>query len=64
MERLTDREYDILVMLKDGRENSEMADIASISRHTVKAHVSSILKKLEAKNRTGAIYIAVKKGLI
>ena len=64
MERLTEREKYILDLLKDGYGNGEIAKLAFISRHTVKAHISSILRKIQAKNRTNAIYIALKTGLI
>ena len=64
MDRLTPREYEILGMMRDGCGNPEMAMLACISKHTVKAHISSILKKLNAKNRTRAIYLATKEGLI
>jgi len=64
MERLTERETDILTLLKDGYDNNEIADLIFVSKHTVKAHISSILRKLKAKNRTNAVYVAAKHNLI
>ncbi len=63
-EQLTEREILTLSYLADGYENREIAETIFVSTHTVKAHVSSILKKLKARNRTHAVYIALKRGLI
>ena len=64
MEKLTARECDVLELMKYGYDNREIANIVFVSRHTVKAHVTSIIRKIEAKNRTNAIYLAQKYGLI
>lgn len=64
MEKLTIRENEVLELIKYGYDNIEIADIIFVSKHTVKAHVGSIIRKIQAKNRTNAIYIAVKQGLI
>ena len=64
MEKLTEREITILELLTQGLDNKEIAEIIHISRHTVKAHMSAIIKKLDAKNRTNAVYIAAIKHLI
>lgn len=61
---LTEREKSVLKLLTQGLENSEIASILFISPHTVKACVSSILKKLSSKNRTQAIYVAMKNGML
>jgi len=63
MERLTEREHHILNLLKEGFDNNEIADLIFVSKHTVKAHISSILRKLKAKNRTNAVYLAIKNNL-
>ena len=47
-----------------GYANSQISDEVFISIHTVKAHVGSIMKKLNAKNRTNAVYIAIKNNLL
>ncbi len=61
---LTTREAYILKLLTEGYGNSEIADILYVSVHTVKAHISAILKKLNARTRTQAVYIALKDGVI
>ena len=61
---LTEREENILYLLTEGYENGEIADAIGVSPHTVKAHISVILKKLDAKNRTHAVYKALKEGVI
>ena len=56
--RLTAQEIKILELMAIGKENKEIAKEMFISVHTVKARVSIILKKLDAVNRTHAIYLA------
>jgi DNA-binding NarL/FixJ family response regulator len=62
--RLTHRELEVLELMAEGRENSEIASELSISVETVKNHVSSVLAKLEAVNRTEAAVQAVRRGLL
>lgn len=61
---LTSRELDILKSAASGNENKEIAADLGISIETVKSHIRSILDKLDARNRTDAIRIAVGRGLI
>jgi DNA-binding NarL/FixJ family response regulator len=61
---LSDREREVLVMLAQGIANKEIADKLHIAEGTVKNHVSNILGKLQAQNRTQAADIARKRGLI
>ena len=64
VEPLTDRELRVLNLLADGLSNPQIARLLSISRNTVKFHVSSIIAKLGATSRTEAVTIGVKRGLI
>lgn len=61
---LTPRELEVLQELSQGLLNKEIADKLSISERTVKFHVSSILAKLDAGNRTEAVAVAAQKGLV
>jgi DNA-binding NarL/FixJ family response regulator len=61
---LTERELDVLMTVAAGNSNKIVAGKLSISEETVKSHVRSILSKLRANDRTHAVTIAVKRGLI
>lgn len=61
---LTEREAEILALMAQGKPNKEIASALFISERTVKFHVSAILAKLDAGNRTDAVRIAAQKGLI
>jgi DNA-binding NarL/FixJ family response regulator len=63
-ESLTPREVDVLKRLAGGNRNRDIADLLSISEETVKVHVKHIMDKLGAKDRTQAITIAVRRGMI
>lgn len=61
---LSQRELQILKQMALGRSNKEIGQVLYISEYTVKNHVRSILKKLNAIGRTEAITIASERGLI
>ena len=61
---LTARELEVLELLAKGMTNKEIAADLVITVRTVKFHVSSILRKLEAGNRTEAVRIATERGII
>jgi two-component system nitrate/nitrite response regulator NarL len=63
-EPLTPREVQVLELLAEGLPNKAIAARLQISDQTVKFHVSSISGKLGAKNRTDAVRLAVRRGLI
>jgi len=63
-EPLTRRESEVLQMLAGGLANKEIAGRLSISDHTVKFHVASILGKLGASTRTEAVSIGIRQGLV
>jgi DNA-binding NarL/FixJ family response regulator len=64
LEPLSEREIEILRELAEGHRNREIALHLSISEETVKGHVRSILDKLCAKDRTQAVSIGVRRGII
>lgn len=61
---LTDRELQVLALIVEGLNNSEIAKRLVITLSTAKAHVHSILQKLYVENRTQATIQAVKEGLV
>ena len=61
---LTLREVDVLRLLAGGNANKLIADQLSITEDTVKGHVKNILSKLGANDRTHAVTIALKRGII
>lgn len=63
-EALTERELEVLHLLAQGMPNKEIAAHLVISERTAKFHVSSIMGKLGATNRTEAVSLAAQKGLI
>jgi DNA-binding NarL/FixJ family response regulator len=63
-ESLTRRELEVLQMLAAGLSNKEIAARLSISEHTVKFHVASILGKLGAASRTEAVSLGIRRGLV
>lgn len=61
---LTEREREVLELLAEGRSNPEIAAALAVSVPTVKRHLSHLLVKLRATNRTQAAVEAVRRGLI
>ena len=61
---LTAREIDVLRLIAVGNANKIVADKLSITEETVKGHVKSILSKLGANDRTHAVTIGLKRGII
>jgi DNA-binding NarL/FixJ family response regulator len=60
---LTQRQYDVLALLGQGKSNKDIADTLGISEGTVKVHVGAILKVLGANNRTQAALMAIDAGI-
>jgi DNA-binding NarL/FixJ family response regulator len=63
-ETLTAREIEVLRKVGGGNRNKDIADMLFISEETVKVHIKHIMEKLGAKDRTQAITIAVRRGII
>lgn len=63
-DQLTARQQEVLNCLAEGKSNLEIAHTLFISEGTVKAHVKAILQKLEARDRTQAITIAIRRGMV
>ena len=61
---LTGKEHEVLKLLSKGSSNKDIAKELSISRHTVKFHISNILNKLGAVSRTEAVFVATKNNLV
>ena len=63
-EPLTEREQEVLALLAQGKTNREIAEQLVVTERTAKFHVSSILGKLGAGNRTEAVVLAQERGLV
>jgi two-component system NarL family response regulator len=63
-DELTERESEIMKCIARGKSNKEIADELGISEGTIKSHVNHILSKLGAADRTQAVTIALKRGLV
>ena len=61
---LTSREIEVLRSVASGKANKEIAVQLSIAEETVKSHITNIMSKLRANDRTHAVTIALKRGII
>ena len=61
---LTIREIEVLYLVADGKSNKVIAKTLFITEGTVKSHINTILRKLDATDRTQAVTIALKRGLL
>ena len=64
MDQLSEREIAVLRLVAGGTSNKIIADELQVTERTIKSHVSSILSKLGANDRTHAVTIAMKRGFI
>lgn len=62
--QLTEREREVLSLVARGLSNTELASTLHVSLPTVKTHVSRILTKLDARDRTQLVVIAYEAGLV
>lgn len=60
---LSDREQEVLDLMAQGKSNQDIANALYISEGTVKFHITSILRKLRANDRTQAVLTALKRGM-
>ncbi|WP_164008415.1 response regulator [Pyxidicoccus trucidator] len=63
-DELTQRERDVLSQVAAGGANKEIATRLGISEETVKSHVKNVMNKLGASDRTQAVVVALKRGII
>ncbi len=63
-EDLTTRELEVLGLIRDGNRNKQIADQLSISETTVNFHIKNLVDKLQANDRTHAVTVAVRRGLL
>jgi two-component system, NarL family, response regulator len=63
-EELTDREIEVLRAIAKGMANKEIAEALKISESTVKGHVNNLLAKLGVSDRTKALVVALRRGLV
>ncbi len=63
-ESLTEREIDVLRRIAGGNRNRDIAELLYISEDTVKGHIRHIMEKLGASDRTEAVAIAVRRGIV
>jgi DNA-binding NarL/FixJ family response regulator len=64
LEALSAREQDVLEWLTRGYTNKEIAETLNVSSETIKTHISNILGKLQARDRTHAAVIGLRRGLV
>jgi len=63
-EAISSRELEVLSLMAEGKRNKEIASELSIAEDTVKMHVRNILSKLQVNDRTEAVTIAIRRGII
>ena len=63
-EPLTTRELEILRLIRDGHRNKQIADELAIAETTVNFHIKNVVDKLQANDRTHAVTIALRRGIL
>lgn len=63
-DNLTDRELQVLRLIRDGHRNKQIADRLAIAETTVNFHIKNLVEKLRANDRTHAVTLAVRRGLL
>ncbi|NVD73378.1 response regulator transcription factor [Duganella sp. BJB1802] len=62
LDALSKREIEVLRLVGEGNSNQRVADQLGLSEDTIKAHMKAILQKLDARDRTHAVMIALRRG--
>jgi DNA-binding NarL/FixJ family response regulator len=63
-QQLSSRELEILQLIANGLKNREIAEALSISENTVRNHVNNLMEKLDSRDRTEAVTMAVRQGVV
>ena len=63
-EHLTVRELEVLRLIRDGQRNKQIADHLCIAETTVNFHIKNLIEKLQANDRTHAVTLALRRGLL
>lgn len=63
-DKLTERELDVLRLIRDGLKNKQIASGLGIAEATVNFHIKNLSQKLQANDRTHAVMIALRRGLL
>ncbi|MGI5819448.1 MAG: response regulator [Armatimonadota bacterium] len=61
---LTDREIEVLHLVRDGKSNKEIAAALFVTEGTVKSHMHTVIGKLDAQDRTQAVTVALRRGIL
>ena len=64
MDRLTERESEVLALIADGLSSDEIAQVMTVTIHTVKAHIGSLRSKLHARDRAQLVIAAYEHGFV
>ena len=64
LDELTEREREVLALVAQGLSNAELAETLRVSLPTAKTHVSRILTKLDARDRTQLVILAYQAGIV
>ncbi|MBE9170356.1 response regulator transcription factor [Pleurocapsales cyanobacterium LEGE 06147] len=60
----SDREHQVLIEMASGKNNKTISEVLCIAESTVKFHINNLLTKLGASDRTSAVIMALKRGII
>ncbi len=64
VDRLTHKEFEVLKLIAEDKTNMEISSALKLSKRTVERHISSIIQKMDANSRVGAVVNGIKRGLL